>query len=223
MLKLRHALFVAGAAIAGLFVHHYTDFRAPGQQPVAIASPSPAPSVAPSDQGVVFSPITGGTEALQAEVLNSEAILQATITSKCFGDFMLGRALIHDTSANSTNGLSNQEVLDRIRTVGGQIPVTIYHQPWYRPSSVMGYRNVGETLIHLRDTSLDSLCDSASLIAHEAIGHVLGGWDHDFNRTAAREYSVPYSINAGFDACCQSQQMRAVFYRRWPQHQVSRR
>ena len=193
----------AAAAVAGLFVHqHAANYSAPGQvEPVALASPIPA--AAHSDLGaLLLEPVTNATPEQADLILASEAKIREVVNSQCFVDFIAARTLVTDNSTNGTNGLTNAQVITRIRQSEGRIPVTVYHQPWYKPSTVMGYRNVGESLIHLRDTSLDSVCDTASLEAHEAIGHVLGGWDHDYKATAQREFSVPYSINAAFSACC---------------------
>lgn len=207
MRKLKHALVLAGLAISSIFYHRYADFDAPGHLPAPQASPvtqrMPDPLPSGSIPGIVLNPIIGASDDQVQLVTSAEALIQTTTDSECFHDFILKRALVMDQdSDNSTNGMTNMEVLLKIRLASGQIPVVVYHQPWWKPSSVAGYRNVGETTIHLRDTSLDSMCDTASLIAHEAIGHVIGGWDHDYEPTEERPFSVPYSINQGFTECC---------------------
>lgn len=204
MKTIKYFFASAAAALAGLVVHqNVANYPAPGQLPDPAPSsiPAPAPPVIPFNR-LALGPISNATDA-QANLIGQASLkITETINSDCFGQFMMARGLILDKSANGTDGLSNTEVLQIIQSATGAIPVTVYHQPWIKPSSVMGYRNVGESLIHLRDTSLDSVCDTASLIGHEAIGHVLGGWDHDYNPSYQRQFSVPYSINAGFTMCC---------------------
>lgn len=203
MTNTRYHFIVAAALIAALGSSAYSIGHAkapPASVPAPIVSPSPEPgSVTPT---VFFHPIEFATMTQDALLLVAQQKMADVVAGQCFADFLLARPMIQ------TNDLANSVVLAKLRAVSIAVPVDIYHIPWYQPwgRSVMGYRNVGERRIHIRDTSLltppNTLCDIASLAGHEILGHLGGGFDHDYYYSPSREFSVPYSINAAFSACC---------------------
>jgi hypothetical protein len=105
------------------------------------------------------------------------------------------------------NGLTNQQIYDLLMSGAEQYPVqaaanqmadmqlTIYVQPWYRRySRAVAYTNQNDPLLHIRSSYYDqaSVADLAETLVHEWTHKM--GFDHEFNATAQRPYSVPYGI-----------------------------
>lgn len=214
MLHYRTLILIAGLSfLAPQFAPGMSHHRVLSPDPAPAASPSVTPSVTPVP---VVSPVPGPSGAPQVRVhftsssdatpqqaaLVAQAELRAAqvVASDCFGAFILTRPMVQ------TNGLSSAQVLERIRSVQGTIPVTWYWPSWWQRlhNVVDGYELPGDNTAYVNASLAGSfsVCDLASLLDHEGIGHALGGWSHDFNATSRRPYSVPYSINAGFSACC---------------------
>lgn len=119
--------------------------------------------------------------------------MDEVVASKCFGDFMEARELI------KTNGKTNQEVIKDLRTKKVDIELIMYYK---RFSTVAGYTENGATWIKLNRKyhTGASICSEASNLKHE-LSHKLD-YGHNYNATQTRPYSVPYSINEAFKACC---------------------
>lgn len=137
--------------------------------------------------------------------------MNTTLSSQCFGDFILSRDLIQ------TNGKSNKEVLEHIRSSRVGIELVSY---WSFKSTVgYTYPNVDKVWMNKRLHDNFTPCRSASNLAHEASHKI--GYGHDYRRTQRRPYSVPYSINAGFTKCCKDPKIGVekvqvqVCYRSW--------
>lgn len=128
----------------------------------------------------------------QEKIIAAEQRGIQVIASKCFADFMAKRGLIQ------TNGKTPAQVVNDLRENELQAPVHYY----YENSSVVGYRQPPYIDIYFNRKFHDNYgtCATASNAAHEWSHSI--GYDHDFNATARRPYSVPYSINAAFTACC---------------------
>lgn len=119
-------------------------------------------------------------------------IMNETLGSQCFEDFMLKRKLIQ------TGGRSNQEVIDHLRESTVEVELISY----WSPKGTVGYTYPSVNKIWMNERlhrSFDS-CRSASNLAHEGSHKI--GYGHDYKRTKRRPMSVPYSINAAFSACC---------------------
>ena len=125
---------------------------------------------------------------------NNSAALKGTevIRGECFKKFWLDRKLIQ------TNGKTNQEVLDHLSS--SVIPVNLI---MYRtPNGTHGYTYKDTKNIWLNRRWHDNygVCTVASNLHHEGSHKI--GYKHDSNPNLQRPFSVPYSINAGFTACC---------------------
>lgn len=120
-------------------------------------------------------------------------VMNKTIASKCFEDFMVRRNLIE------TNGKSRDQVVNDLRTKQVDIHLITYYK---RFSKVAGYTypNVNKIWLNRKYHGGASLCSEASNLAHE-LSHKLE-YGHDYNATQSRPYTVPYSINAAFTVCC---------------------
>lgn len=172
---------------------------APAPSPSVLASPSPVASPAPLPSGLhglSFSPVTG-TAFEKTRVAQAEAVVDGLRASKCFEDFFTARALVQ-TSANGGPAMTNAQVIAFIRAAHASAPVVYY----YANNGTVGYRQPPDATIYVNRKFHDgySVCSEASGNGHEML-HVLG-FDHDYNRTARRPYSVPYSWNAMADSCC---------------------
>jgi hypothetical protein len=193
-------LLIALTVSAQAFTRHAPE---PAPSPITQASPAPAPSSMPV-VGVVFDPVdyyTTVNERLQ--ILAAGAVANAVIYSPCFAVFMSKRALIQ------TNNQSVAEVVSRLQNLSGIVPVEMYYT---RFTSAEAYRQPPSITVHLNrkyftaDTPVEIM---AATLGHEAFGHALGGYDHDFKWSPSRSFSVPYSIGGAdeaqggdaFDAC----------------------
>jgi len=127
-------------------------------------------------------------------VKHVEDVANEIMKSKCFATFWGTRTVIE------TNGRSRDGVLKHITSTPNEIEVTYY----FEKSDVVGYTEDGTNHVFANEYWHDRFddCQRASNFAHEA-SHVIGYW-HDFERTGRRQFSVPYTINAGFTACCHS-------------------
>jgi len=129
----------------------------------------------------------------QFKKLNKDLpIMNEVLASKCFRTFMENRDLIQ------TNGKSPKEIVNHIRK--SQIGIEL--KSYYKWKGAVGYtypntKKIWMNSYHHRNFNS---CRSASNLAHEG-SHKLG-YGHDYYKTARRPYSVPYSINAAFKACC---------------------
>lgn len=163
-------------------------------------SPSPTPSQMP---GIQFNSVAYySTVAERAKIQTAALAVARTIASPCFADFMSARKLIQ------TNGRTPPQVVDHIRGLAGIVPIEMYYR---RFGSAVAYRNEGSPTIHLNrrafGTSMTD-CEWGATMAHESL-HVYG-YGHDYNWSASRSYSVPYSVGGGdraqggdaFGKCC---------------------
>ena len=140
---------------------------------------------------VKFDPVKSYTEKELGVLEVSTKMINEMIPSECFKTFMLNRELIQ------TNGLTNTQVIEKLHTPS-TVPLVMY----YSNNSTVGYRNVGSPTIYTNRKfhAGASACANASNLFHE-VSHVIG-FGHDKKANKNRPYSVPYSINAAFSACC---------------------
>lgn len=126
---------------------------------------------------------------------NRAAILKISEVQKgeCFKKFMLSRKLIQ------TNGLTNSQVIDKLNTTPVKLELQMYNKFW---SNVNGYTysNTNKIWLNRKYHNSYGVCSVANNLAHE-ISHKQG-FGHDYKSSTARQFSVPYSINAAFSACC---------------------
>lgn len=182
---------ILGVAIYGCSTNKLKDEPSSIGSSDKVTSPTPPPTVG----GVTFIPDSKNKEEIMLVTVASDKVNE-TIQGDCFKKFMLERNLIQ------TKGQSNEQVVQTLRSAKGTIKVKFYKK-WmsseiavrYPPSSDINFnRNFW--------TGITNVCKWASTLAHEGLGHVLGDYDHDFRYSKSRDFSVPYSINFAFDACC---------------------
>jgi hypothetical protein len=160
-----------------------------------------------STQSVIldFKPVKNYHTQVEGELIKAARIkAQEVLTGSCFKEFIGSRKMI------STGGRSNQEVIDHILSSRVEIPVSMYFRCMsfgFRcpvPTKAVAYREPPSSTINLNRAVFNkslNVCGWASTMSHEA-SHILG-YEHSFKWTPERDYSVPYSINAAFTACCQ--------------------
>lgn len=132
----------------------------------------------------------------KAMIQKAGELVNQVVHSQCFYDYMASRKMIQ------TKNLSSEQVAKQISILSGLVGVSMHFKRW---TSAVAFREPNALKINLNRyyfTASTKLCSWASTMAHEALGHALGGFDHSFHQTKDRQYSVPYSINAAFDACC---------------------
>jgi hypothetical protein len=169
-------------------------------------TPSPSPVSSPEPQGQVeFVPVDYySTPRERVIIKRAGAKVNEVIHSQCFSDFMGKRALIQ------TGGRTPTEVVKHLQGLTGLVPVKMYYR---RFTSAVAYRQPPSMEINLnRKAFFEGIpdCTWAATLAHESLGHSLGGYEHDFKWNKARSFSVPYSMGGAdqaqggdaFDACC---------------------
>ena len=73
--------------------------------------------------------------------------------------------------------------------------LSIYFPPWYkRFTKAVAFTNTNDPYLHIYNSYYNSasVADLSETMIHEWIHKF--GFDHDFNATAQRPYSVPYGI-----------------------------
>ncbi len=141
---------------------------------------------------IQFSPAKGYTKG-ELEVLEvAEVLANKLVASSCFENFMVNRNLIQ------TNNKSRAEVVKHLRYSHLAVPVVMY----YRNNNVVGYRQPPSITIYTNRKfhAGSTACARGSNLTHEW-SHALG-YGHTSRATYSRPRSVPYSINAAFQACC---------------------
>lgn len=171
-------------------------------KPVVTSSPSTIDLTAP--QNVILKTVEGSLPWQVAITAKAMKRMNEVVQSKCFYDFIANRKLIQ------TNGKTPVEVAKHLQSLMGTIPVKFYYTPMrnvYHPlgTSAVAYRMPPSFQININTAYFgeqSNMCEISGTYAHESIAHTLGGYDHDFNPSPSREFSVPYSVNAAFSACC---------------------
>lgn len=123
-----------------------------------------------------------------------EKKVNEVVSSQCFFDQITKATMVQ------TNGRNPLEVALHLRSLNGQVKVHYYR----KNNNVVGYRQPPSKDVHFNLKFHDnrSVCTNAGNAAHEALGHSLGGYSHDFKATKRRPLSVPYTLNTVFKRCC---------------------
>lgn len=159
--------------------------------------PAPSPTETRPEttiaKGAHFSPVYNYTTEQKDVLVVSEKLVNDLIQSQCFEKFMVSRPLI------GTNGKTPLQVVQDLKAQNLTVPVRMYYKRW---SNVVGFRAPPDPTINTnwKYHAGATACSRGSNIAHEW-SHV-GGYEHSFKATPTRPFSVPYSINAAFEACC---------------------
>lgn len=204
-------LFLVQSAFA--FSRHH-PVPLPVVTPTPIVSPTPSFSPIPIPSGgpvfiprVTFQPDDYySTDDEKIKIASAGLKAAQVVQSQCFFDFMSSRSLIQ------TDGKSPLEVALHLQSLKGVVPVVMYYRARWLTSAV-AYRQPPDITINLNSAYFsvdDGDCKWGETMGHEAYGHALGGYDHDYNWSLSRSFSVPYSIGgadksqggSAFNACC---------------------
>lgn len=105
------------------------------------------------------------------------------------------------------NGMSNQQIYDFIMSGAEQFPsvqpannladmsLNIYYPPFWKAfSSAVAFTSPSDAYLHIYNKYYNnaSVAQISNTVIHEWTHKM--GFDHDFNSTAQRPYSVPYGI-----------------------------
>lgn len=196
-------LFTAHAAFAG-----GSKRPAPVPDPVP-QEPTPAPigSLDPDHEfehvGVSFISLTGFSAEEKNKVYQAAAVLEQVLNSVAFKNRVLNFRWNGEKQFADNNELSNEEILIKLKEANelllneidhiANFELTIYN-PNFFGRNVVGYTYPDSLQIFMNRNFFSSFtaAEVAGNMAHEWT-HKLG-FDHDFNSTAKRPYSVPYAI-----------------------------
>jgi hypothetical protein len=200
MRKSTVALLIALSTLAvGMKKRRVAPTPEPSPTVVVVASPTPKASGVPQidwDAEEFYC-----TKKECEKIRRSGRLAIEILNSACGQAWWSTRKLIQ------SQGRSSNEVLEHLRGLTGTVPVRMYYRCMrgLGCTSAVAYRQPPQTRINLNRAyfSLNrSDCEWASTMLHEAMGHSLGNYGHDYNWNAQRRYSVPYSLNEMADACC---------------------
>lgn len=151
----------------------------------------PAQTATPGS-GIHFSPVRNYTFEETQVLAVAESLANKLVKSSCFENFMVKRNLIE------TNGKTALEVVNVLKTSDLTIPVEMY----YKNNNVVGYRQppAPDIYTNRKFHAGSNACARGSNITHEW-SHT-AGFSHAYRATKSRPFSVPYSINAAYVACC---------------------
>lgn len=197
--------FVLGALAAAILFCSIHSLGSAKKTPVIPNESAPTTDPVPNHGfNIQFKAVEGyATSAEKRKIKAAEKAVNETVQSKCFADFMNNRNMIE------TNGKFRAEVVEDLQTRKDTIPVSMYYRCMkfgircVAPTSAVAYRQPPSKTINLNRAAFsvsDSDCDWASTMMHET-SHVFG-YTHSFKWTPERDYTVPYSINKIFTACC---------------------
>jgi hypothetical protein len=194
--------------------------RSVSTPPAPAPAPAPAPTPAPAQpttpatgayagQSGFDGPLkvnlanrVGFTAAESAKLDQAVALLGKVLNSPEFQQAVLGYHAYQGCFANS-DGKTNQQILDAISAGAENFAPEADHEVdldmqiadlgWFK-RNVVGYTTPDTSVITSNRRFFDGYtpAEIAGNLAHEWMHKI--GFDHDFNATARRPYSVPYAI-----------------------------
>ncbi len=198
------------------FFHRRTTAPQPPATTTPTRPPAPATTTPTQPAGTGYSPADGFDGPLKVNLSNrvgftteeSEKLDQAVeilgkvFNSPEFKQQILAYAEYQGGFAN-TEGLTNQQIFDKIMAGAENFAPTADHEMdldveirnlgWFQ-RNVVGYTTPDTSVITSNRRFFDNYTPSeiAGNLAHEWMHKI--GFDHDFNATARRPYSVPYAV-----------------------------
>lgn len=175
---------------------------APSPTSVATAVPFPLPGQTwpPTPKIITLKCDDTCTAAERAKVTAIEAAMNRTLGSACFAQYFMTPGRRFDNTK-----LPPAQILSKL---GEPTTLTLNYyyrkfRPWPRLAPDDGYESADDfSVIHFNRAHTASwpVCDKASLGGHE-FSHAKDFW-HIGNKRPPNVFTVPYQVNAAFDACC---------------------
>jgi hypothetical protein len=152
---------------------------------------------------------TSFTTAQTQKLNQAVTILNQVLNGPDFKDKILGFTYQGKQQFVQNNNLTNLQIYDLIMSGAERLPkvtsadqsadmyLSIYYPPWYkRFSSAVAFTYANDPKLYIYNNYYNgaSLADLSETLVHEWV-HKLG-FDHDFNSTARRPYSVPYGVGS---------------------------
>jgi hypothetical protein len=140
---------------------------------------------------IVLGDITGATSAEQTMIVAGIALANETMATECFKNQVLS------ASWTETNGLSQQQIWDKLCSGPVAVDVDMYTGSWYQNhvTHTIGYEDE-PGVVHMNRYYVDTAYMVADNVVHEAEGHSQG-----FSHYQVKATSVPYGLNGAFEAC----------------------
>lgn len=157
---------------------------------------NPEPSTIPAPAGLIqVGTITGATDAEVAMIRTGVELANQMLAKPCFKQWVLAA---HYTE---NNGLTQQQIYDRITTVPSSVDVEMY----YQNNRVVGFEyDPFDGVVHMNRKFVNIGSMAADNLMHEDRGHSLG-----FHHYGTFSTSVPYGMNYAYEGCSQPQEQRA--------------
>ncbi len=160
-------------------------------KPVSSRTPM-AESVGKTADLVTIKKFTNFRESEKKKIFKAKDALNKMVMGDCFEKFMLKQDL------RKTNGLTNKQVVDHIRSSHTDIELIMYYKRW---SKVHGYTypNVKKIWFNRKYHSGTTYKDEASNFFHELLHKY--GYGHAYKAHRDRPLSVPYTGNKVVKEC----------------------
>jgi hypothetical protein len=192
--------------VAGLFGYHASIPVTHTVETQVVGPPSPYVEATPTpsaNQRINISCDDTCTDQEKKDLVQVVQKINEIESGDCFKGFLLDPK--NGLDLNQTNGKTAAQTVESVTTARVSTQITYYSQKrnWWTKVIVDGFEN-GDGRIHANRIAHDdmSLCEKASNDAHEIAHGAPMSFSHDFQSTARRPYSLPYSINRAFEACC---------------------
>ncbi len=146
------------------------------------------------------------TDLQYDKLMQAKALVELIINSKAFKNRVLNFNFNGSLEFVQNNGLSNEQIYEYLMTGAERYPVQteadrmmdfdliLYKPKWYQSKNVLGYTSRDTSVIHINRKFFNQaeFNQIAMNLVHEWTHKM--GFEHDFNRTDRRPYSVPYGI-----------------------------
>lgn len=178
----------------------YSRKRVPEPTPTPVVAVTPSPSPVDSEKPhFSFKCASTCTSAEVKRIAETQTLIEKFINSTCFDEAWLSFKRLEQS-----NGLKNQGIIDKIRNSQVKdIPIVFYWPTLFQSKSVIGYTYPDSPEIYLnrsfRTSSSWTVWSEASNLFHESLHKI--GFDHDYNATERRPYSIPYRGNRAVEMC----------------------
>jgi len=167
-----------------------------------------APTWAQSSQPLLVNILSSESFSDQQyeKLMQAKALVELIVNSAAFKERILNFTYNGEKSFVQNNGMSNQQIYDDLMAGAEVYPtqsavdhkmdfdLALYKPKFYQSNNVLGYTDSSTSVIHINRNFYNqaSVNEIAMNLVHEWVHKM--GFDHDFNSTPRRPYSVPYAV-----------------------------